>query len=382
MYKWTYEKTAQQQQNQNTDDLKIFEKPTKPLYHYTSREVFWKIMNDETFYARHIMFSNDYRENEIGNEKVRTAMESLKMTSQESEAIPFMICFCEKDDLLSQWRGYAMQGIAMEFDFTKGLYGMEEGFSSYYCYTIVNEKEQDADENEAVVEAIASPYSVIYTDDTPKPDRLIEDKIKTILEKTENQLQRALQIIPYIKNNKFEEEKEYRLIFDMNQLVPESKQYLLEKKYRYLETAGVRKPNILVKFKDESAGEHEEIRIYYGDDSLDPVMNKLAEEMKKDKIVIEPVRDSQKYKMEPGEIIVSDGKYQEQVCTKLRLMIYQNGIKDMKKIWCDGHLPIRRIVVGPSQDAELMKNSIKEYLKTKYWTKDIEVEVSKIPLRM
>ena len=63
-------------------------------------------------------------------------------------------------------------------------------------------------------------------------------------------------------------------------------------------------------------------------------------------------------------------------------MIYQNGIKDMKKIWCDGHLPIRRIVVGPSQDAELMKNSIKEYLKTKYWTKDIEVEVSKIPLRM
>lgn len=52
------------------------------------------------------------------------------------------------------------------------------------------------------------------------------------------------------------------------------------------------------------------------------------------------------------------------------------------KIWCDGHLPIRQIIVGPSRDAEYMANSIREYIKTKYWMNDIEVKLSGIPLRV
>lgn len=379
--KWTYEKSAQQEQNSDIDRLEIFKNPKTPLYHYTSREVFWKIMDNETFYARHIMFSNDYREYKIGKEKVKQAMEKLGMKPLDSESVPFMICFCEKDDLLSQWRGYAMQGIAMEFDFTKGLYGMDEGFSSYYCYTIINEKGEEKDE--AIVEAIASPYSVIYSNEECEQGDLIEEKINIIGENSENPLQRILQTIPYIKSDQFEEEKEYRLIFDMNQLVPKSKQSIVEKKYRYLEVEGVRKPNILVKFRDESAKDNEKIVIYYGAVSLEPVMKKLAEELEKEKIIVEYIRNPEKYKMNPNEIIVSDGKYQKKVCTKLRLMIHSDGAQNSsKKVWCDGHLPIRRIVVGPSQDAELMKNSIEEYLKTKYWANDIQVEVSKIPLRL
>ena len=35
---------------------KIFETTTGPLFHYTSREVFWKIIEDESFLARHILF--------------------------------------------------------------------------------------------------------------------------------------------------------------------------------------------------------------------------------------------------------------------------------------------------------------------------------------
>lgn len=385
MCKWTYEKSAQQEQNSDIDALEIFKNPETPLYHYTSREVFWKIMDNEIFYARHIMFSNDYRENKIGKEKVKWAMEKLDMKPLDSEAVPFMICFCEKDDLLSQWRGYAMQGIALEFDFTKGLYGMNDGFSSYYCYTIMNEKEDEEaqEKDEAIVEAIASPYSVIYANEECEEGGLIEEKMKIICENSGNPLQRILQTIPYIKSDKFEEEKEYRLIFDMNQLIPNSKQRLAEKKYRYLEVEGIRKPNILVKFRDESAKNSEKIKIYYGAASLDSVMEKLTEELKKSGITIQPVRDSQKFKLNSNEIILSDGRYQETVCTKLRLMIRSNLHQyGNLKVWCDGHLPIRRIVVGPSRDAELMKNSIEEYLKTKYWANDIQVEVSKIPLRL
>ena len=374
------------------DALNIFKLPKTPLYHYTSREVFWKIMDSETFYARHIMFSNDYMENEIGNEKVMSAMKELMIVPEESRALPFMICFCEKDDLLSQWRGYAKQGIAMEFDFSKGLYGgMNEGFSSYYCYTIVDEKEQGEAEHkqpeaevETVVEAIVSPYAVIYSDEAQKEDDKIKGNIEIIREKSRMPAQqRILQMIPYIKSDKFQEEKEYRLIFDMNELVSESKHHLLEQKYKYLDVDGVRKPNILIKFSDVSKKETEEIQIYYGAENLISFMNEAKAELEKEGIAITLKKDSEKYKMKPDEIIVSEGKNQEVVCTKLRLMIYQKGPQCSNiRIWCDGHLPIRRIVVGPSQDAELMKNSIEEYLKTKYWTKDIKVEVSKIPLRL
>ena len=71
MSKWTYQQSLQKQQNADLDRLQIFSKPNKPLYHYTSRDVFWKIMDSETFLARHIMFSNDYEENKIGNQKVK-----------------------------------------------------------------------------------------------------------------------------------------------------------------------------------------------------------------------------------------------------------------------------------------------------------------------
>lgn len=33
----------------------------------------------------------------------------------------FMVCFCEDGDLLSQWRGYAQNGVSIGMDFTGGI---------------------------------------------------------------------------------------------------------------------------------------------------------------------------------------------------------------------------------------------------------------------
>lgn len=390
MHKWTYSESAQKMANDKIEQLQIFKTPKKSLYHYTSREVFWLIMESESFLARHIMFSNDYEENMIGKKKIAQAMEQMKSLLTEPESLPFMVCFCEEGDLLSQWRGYAREGVAMEFDFSKGLYGLEEGFSSYYCYTIMN---QDCDTNyisknindeEVVVKAIASPYSVIYTESGEKIDNNIEEKIKYIVKDTENNRQQnVVGMIPYIKNNKFAEEKEYRLIFDMKQIIPEVQRDLLRQKYIYLDVNGIKKPNIRIKFGDQSLAEQENmINLYYINPDWTKILEELKRELLSEKIKIQLVTDKDKYKMPNDEILVSNGKYQEKVCVSLRLKMRQQTppVRSVK-VWCEGHLPLRRIIVGPSQDAELMKCSIEEYLKTQYWTRDIMVEKSVIPLR-
>lgn len=389
MYKWTYSETDQKMANDEIEQLQIHETPQKFLCHYTSREVFWKIIESESFLARHIMFSNDYQEKMIGKKKIEQAIRTEKSRIAEMESLPFMICFCEEEDLLSQWRGYAKEGVAMEFDFSKGLYGLKEGFSSYYCYTIMNHDSEteyiskNVKGEKIAVRAIVSPYSVIYTQSGEEVDSNIVEKIDQITKNVEkNRQQYAIGMIPYIKNDKFAEEKEYRLIFDMKQLVPETQQHLLQEKYVYLDAEGIRKPNIRVKFGDQSIIENEEtMKLYYSNNSWTNILEELQQELA-DTIKIELVTDSGKYIMPDDEILVSNGKSQEKVCTSLRLKMRQQVPTIQKvKIWCDGHLPIRRIIVGPSKDAQLMKCSIEEYLKTKYWMRDIKVDVSDIPLR-
>jgi len=39
-------------------------------------------------------------------------------------------------------------------------------------------------------------------------------------------------------------------------------------------------------------------------------------------------------------------------------------------------------MVGSSKDAKLMRDSIEEYKKTKYWMRDVEVDISNIPLKI
>lgn len=407
MCKWITSKEDQIGENLDMEELKIFTLPEKSLYHYTSREVFWKIMDTEMLLARHIMFSNDTEENEIGTKKVKQIMEEKNMQTEDTESLPFMVCFCEKKDLLSQWRGYANEGIALEFDFSKGLYGLsgyENKFSPFHCFTIMNNDEcKDSGEkyinNFFVLKngkreqekfftgVIAAPYHVFYVDKDTESDSIIKECVDKIISESENELvmqkQRIIKLIPYIKNNKFEEESEYRLIFDMKNLLQGDMQQILEQKYVNLEVSGIRKPNIRVKFGDQMDSEEEkEYSIYYSDDRLYNLLKDMKDELEKGDSDIVLGLFKYKAEVEKNELIISNGKYQAEICTWVRRKLRQSSYSDKEiKIWCDGHLPIRKIIVGPSKDAEYMVNSIKEYIKTKYWMRDIEVEASQIPLR-
>lgn len=380
--RWILSELDQKDLNSEIEQYKLFETPQKPLYHYTSREVFWKILEGESFLARHILFSNDSEENRIGKAKIKSAMKKNGLILAESDALPFMICFCEKKDLLSQWRGYANEGVAFEFDFSKGLYGSREGFSSYYCYTVMNaddekrylSKEEDGTDS-LIMGAIASPYGVIYTSKADRAGSEIENKIKSIPNLIQQQY--AINMIPYIKDKNFDEEKEYRLIFDMRKLIV-GKERLLAEKYVYLDVDGIKKPNIRVKFGNQDrANNEEETTIYYSGLDLTDDLEKFRTDMLGKGITIHLVNEQKKFPMKKGEVLLSEGKHQEKICNGLRYWLSPQKTK----IWCDGHMPIRKIFIAPSKDAEFMKTSVEEYKKTKYWLKDVEVEISKIPLR-
>lgn len=379
--RWILSESDQKRINRETDQYSLFNIPKGPLYHYTSREVFWKILEGESFLARHILFSNDFEENRIGKETVKRAMKRVGNNLAESDALPFMICFCKKEDLLSQWRGYANEGIAFEFDFSKGLYGAQEGFSSYYCYTVMN-AEKDGEylskgdgTDELITGAIISPYEVIYRSKGDKRVSQIASGIEQIPDSDRQQY--AVSMIPYIKHKKFDEEKECRLIFDMRKLLVGEEQ-LLSEKYVYLDVGGIKKPNIRVKFGNQDQAENkEEIVLYYSNEDLTDELKKFKADVKKENIELSLVNEKEKFPIAEDEILISEGKYQEKICIRLRRRLTQKDIK----IWCDGHMPIRKIIIGPSKDAELMRASVEEYRKTKYWLKDVGVEVSKIPLR-
>ena len=149
----------------------------------------------------------------------------------------------------------------------------------------------------------------------------ITDRVKSIIKMsaTERLQQNAVNMVPYIKNEHFNEENEYRLIFDMRQLVS-GEEKLLSQKYIYIDVEGVKKPNIRVRFGNQYTAKNEEkVTIYYSDRGLKDKFDTFAKDMSKDRsIIVQPKRETGKKRLKPNEILLSEGKNQELVCTKLR----------------------------------------------------------------
>jgi hypothetical protein len=111
--------------------------PPASLYHYTNVAGLEGIMRERKIRATHCSYLNDANELNYGYEllsgAVHALLEGKAFRSQweekflqlcivsmhpERRAIePFIACFCERSDVLSQWRGYGGDGgYALEFD--------------------------------------------------------------------------------------------------------------------------------------------------------------------------------------------------------------------------------------------------------------------------
>jgi Protein of unknown function (DUF2971) len=110
------------------------ETPPLELFHYTTTEGFIGIITSRTLWASDMLSLNDASESMYPCQVITKVLESQvnipaghrnRFAAQLKEYLfrietPFVVCFCEDGDLLSQWRGYGSdgEGFALGFSFS------------------------------------------------------------------------------------------------------------------------------------------------------------------------------------------------------------------------------------------------------------------------
>lgn len=103
---------------------------TLSLYHYTDLSGLVGIVEKHDLWVSHSRYSNDDEEMTHGLSVVRSVLkratesgkhdreylQTLSKLTEEPEGV-YICCFCEKDNLLSQWRGYGANGTGVSLQF-------------------------------------------------------------------------------------------------------------------------------------------------------------------------------------------------------------------------------------------------------------------------
>lgn len=185
------------------------------LYHYCGLDVFLSIIKNSTLWLSDIRKSNDYLEcvycRDKINEKIRGFLEDDKEALEawdfgyninsdlSMDMISYVACFSENKDQLSQWRGYADNGAGIAVGFSRESFAdLKEAAPSHISFrkVIYDEKEQ-----EKFIERIAR-----------ESIKAMETKPVAQVAAELNQNYRLQ--FPVLKNASFEEEAEWRIIFN------------------------------------------------------------------------------------------------------------------------------------------------------------------------
>jgi hypothetical protein len=186
------------------------------LCHYTTLEGALGIIQSGDLWLSHLRFSNDDEEFLYGLRLVHEELEALAgaaaadaqrvaliravqaLVDQQRDQPIYICCFCEHDNLLSQWRGYADNGggVSIEFDAQgfRAFSGEDSPFGLTRLWRVVY---KDASQRNVVRKALDYPYWPPQA--KADPARYIADALSFFL--------------PTFKNADFIDEKERRLIF-------------------------------------------------------------------------------------------------------------------------------------------------------------------------
>ncbi len=313
--------------NELIKDLKC-EQTEREFYHYTSLKVLFSILENDSFWISNVRFSNDDSEE--------------RLVKEYNENDDYMICFCDGGDRLSQWRGYCHDGgAAIKFDI------IEPMTWNVLHADYENSKKFERYEN--------LPLPVIYVRGLDKDSSKASDEMSTAIKRIDDANGISIEeMIPYLKNKDFIEERELRMAFvnskgSLSQCI----------RFRSLEN-GVKIPYMIVKNGD--------IGKMLGNCMTNP-------NMFTDDILT-------KYKDEFRPIWIEEGNNQEKVYFEML-----NKVKEYKekhggsliKIYCRGHLPIESITVAPTNDRNRIKEEIERFCKSKYWLRNVKVLTSQIP---
>lgn len=359
-------------------------------YHYTPLESFWKIIESDTFRATHVRFSNDDEEYTQGRNIIRKIVDS----GQTKPTDCYVICFCHEPNILSQWREYAQIGVSIGMDFSRTQYfSILQNNWSKEILKLTAEKHQ-------IIPSV--PIDVLYSkckcassrdhEVCPRncsqrsPDKYNfingEDQHFTFrhLKKLYDTNKREggyelnskyLSLVPYIKHADFKEEKEARLIFELSSAN--------EHKYvEYLDVDHLKRPYCNVKSGDVDDFETDCAFVEFGKGVDDGVRTAVINEL----ILSYPsmcLENPITYPPQDKNIYISAGKNQYEIFQLIDKVV--NQINSDQKVWCNGHWPIRSVLVGPTAYNEHIAESIQQYVDNHYWLKHIDVRYTSTPYR-
>lgn len=394
-------------------------------YQYREFESFWAIIKSDSFWATDARFSNDAQEQrfaaDIFANQLKQGTESLAGLNED-----YIVCFCAEDDKLSQWRGYAAKGgVSMGFDFDGAvpfhipLAGKELAltmpaadyrtvFAQYGQVLYVEPRR----EGETDKDYYTKRYSQISN------TALQENAVNPVPKDVWDDLQKSA---PFIKHKGFEEENEWRLVF-------RNEDHSLSPCVRYHapDEEGIRRPYIVVRPGDPASNARRcVVRLCVDSGLTHGLLRRLRTETittidscriedglqdKTDAFCFGCTRrrwmgkhfttkcryrrDSMaKYRLgvhkDENSIIISQGCDQEQVFKTVHDCVEKfideqrtlgNAVAPIP-VWCEGHLPIRSLTIGPCTHQREMVESVQHYCNHAYWLQDVKIKASKIPFR-
>lgn len=300
------------------------------FWHYTSLPVLFSILEGNEFWASNVRFSNDAMEERM-----------LKLDNTDSRD-DYIVCFCAKDDMLSQWRGYCHNGGA----------AIKLNFNYPQDYSILHSDFETSGEYE-VYENVPLPVVYLSPDVQAKRRRI---QVKNVIDISGYSNDIKLEdILPYMKNGYFFEEKESRLVFsNINGSLSKCI------RFRTLED-GVKVPYIVIR--------HGIVGKMKGNCSTDVTRFD-------DAYIEEKVEEDIPIWIEEGAD--QEVKYYEVI---KRVEEYTKKAKPFRsvKVFCKGKLPVEEITVAPTYDRERKAEQIRRFCMSKYWLKNVKVKVSEIP---
>ena len=356
---------------------------------YSYGDQVYKILSSDSLYAFNSELSNDWSENKI-----------LKL--QDRNDIYITCFYCDYDvnkpgDVYSQWTSYCHGGgTAIEFYFGQNLVfktldktdddsfaksvselvnGSNGNPSSVFNYSIMASEcdsskyirypqypfpvsyYQHAVDGSCDLN-ISSTYYAKLTSNICKVNKICRNNNLDEID--------ISHFAPYIKYKGFKQEQEARLAFI-------NKDNMLSKCIRFIGDGKV--PYICLRFGNQDSN-------LEPCDMLEKYKGKTLDE--KAESYVESLGLLQRNPSVP--IIIPQGYNQEEVYNAVEKQVLKYN-KDKSAanrivIICQGHLPITKITLAPTNDRELQRKKLEIFCKSKYWLRNVEICTSNLPYNM
>lgn len=362
---------------------------------YTSKSTVYKMLESDSLYLFCSELSNDHSENHIL--PIEDTVDAYITCFYQNNIQPG-IQSINSSDVYSQWMSYCREGgAAFEFYFAQDLisFGNNLGNTEDDVYKCMKSKLDDLDAKNInifdysilcnthkkpldYIKYSTFPFQVQYFDQDIFIERngnevnLIDSTyLKQLRKLAENCDIELEKLTSYFKHSGFVQECEARLSFlnykgQLNDCI-----HFLDK------PDGGKLPYIIAKFGDLDNENRpcNFVKLKRGDNLIDTVKSKL------DKIP--------EYKFNSKfTIIIPQGHDQEKVYDAVETVVRDKVIEREKeygtkdkgpRIICQGHLPITKITLAPTEDRKEQRKMMEIYCKSKYWLRNVEICESQIP---